>query len=574
MTTAGQRSIRAGMLKRTSSLSSSGDAVNVLALVGEMWIHLAPSNTSRLLLADTVLRERTQVVAIALAQQNFDIPAAGDVLVLESGARYLVEGSFDVDSLHHEWHIALSHFKPDLDEAPEEIGNVIEDYVWRAEYWAADADANGLLVARTPTFPDLQAAASIDVGVSTLGLDPRGLPDALVDQAFQPVNSQGPFTLVATPEWGESRGFEHWRAILYLNEVPANDVQWQTQGTPVPPSNVLCRSLLGLLQATLTEVTANSFNLPAHQGWALCDFIAGPGYFRWRVNGVEFGRDSGPERFSFDHFDIAMGCARNGVALDPGTRFLFWGFRTLEADPGFQEHVDDWARLQEPSIFERYPWQVAYSCEDVEADGSWLSEAGDLQLDTDGNAPVLNINTDGLRPFGIGASRVNKAAGVPSARGWAASGWSTDITGPWHLRLFARIRHKPTQWIHQYRLDPNQVRWSQPSAAYLVQVANVGGTTTPPNTVAPDGEWVLVDWVHDGVETLFMVNGVQAVGPTIGAPDTMRWDGPAPFALGDNTGLTAPTDMDVLFYGLRPIPNRNAFPFEQHLRDAEDAGVI
>ena len=561
-------------LKRTSAISSSGDAVNTLELVGTMWVNLAPSTTSRLLLADTNLRERTQLVAIANAQQDFRIPLAGDVLELETGARFLVEGAFDVDDLHARWHIALSHFEPDLDEAPEEIGNVIEDYTWRAEYWASDADANGLLEARTPTFPDLQAAQSIAIDVPTIGLAPRGLPADLVDRAFQPVNGVGPFTLLATPEWGESLGFEHWRAIIYLNEVPANDAHWQTQGTPAPPEIVQCRSLLNIIQATLTNVTANSFNLAARQGWALCDFIAGPEYFRWRVNGVEFGRDAGIERFTFDHFDVSMGCARNGVAIDSGTKFLFWGFRTLDADPGFQEHVDDWQRLQEPSIFERYEWQVAYSCEDAQADGAWLSEAGDLELDTDGNAPGLNVNTDGLRPFGLGASRVNKGVSVPSARGWSRNPWSTDITGPWHYRILGRIRNRLGDWIHQYRLDPNQTRLSQITNAFQMQVGSSGGLTGVPSPPLPDGEFALIDVVHDGVETLFMVNGLSFSSPTIGAPDTMRWDAPGPFAIGDNTNVIAPSDMDIIFWGVRPIPSRLAFPEAQHIQDAEDVGVI
>ena len=571
MTNAVKRKVQVHVFRRFSEIVASGDAVNEHRAVGTMWVEMAPTSVSRLLLADVVLRDRTSIVAISDAAQDFAIPVAGDLLVDDRSRVFFVEGAFDVDELHRTWHVALSEYEPDF-EVAEDIGNVVEDYAWQGEYWASDADESGLLTSRSPAgFPDLQSAQPIAIGVSTAGLLASGLPAALVNGAFQPINNTAPHALGTAPPWGEDIGFVHFRAILYLNDIPPNNFHWYLQ-EGATGGFVYNRSLLNILQATLGVDLTRSLNVPAVKGWVLADFVFARGYYRWRVNGVEASADTDDQVWLFDATDVCMGGSRTGAVIDPGARFLFWGYRTLDHDPGFQEHIDDVIRLRE-NVLDRYEWQEAYSCEDADAGGLWATQEGEQELDTDGNAPRLDVDTDGLNPAGIGAARVNKAVGVPTAQGWTRAGWSTDITGPWHLRILARIRISTGNWVHQYRLDPNQLRLSLIPNAYQMQVYSAGGTTGVPSPPLPDGGWALTDIVHDGVNTSFMVNGVVFTVPTVGPPITMVWDVPAPFALGDNTGAINPTDADLVFYGLRPIAE-GGFTEAEHARDVEDLGLI
>ena len=525
---AGARNTQVRVYRRSSQLAGSGDAVNQWGLVGSMWVQMAPTNTSRLLLADTILRERTTIVAKSDAIQDFDLPAAGDILTLDDERTFVVEGAFDVDERRREWHIALSEYKPEFEAEPPRDKNVIEDYDWDSEYWASDATAL-VLPERNDLFDDLGSVETVDVGLSTEGLLSEGLPESLVNEAFQAANGTAFRIAGQTPAWGDDKGFQHWRAILFLDSLPDTGLFWQTQGPSSPQAQSVYFRMAGgeAIRAVMQLGSVRSLDVPVVRGWVLCDFVAGPSYFRFRVNGVETTFDGGDEVFQFSHNAIGMGGSSSGAAQPPDAKFLFWGFRNLDADPGLQEHINDVERvIGDPpdviDIFEKHgPWLVEYSTHSIQGTtGPWDSDASIGPMLASADPVELGVSTAELRDPAIGAARVDAAMRTTEGQasffnGTAAPAFLDRLEPVW-IRCLFRLNGPPgngRQTLDIWTATTNSWALRGLTAnriSFLWRdddtVGSIGNTI-----VQIADEWVLTDIVTDpaaGLQTVWQ-NGAQ-----------------------------------------------------------------
>ena len=148
--------------------------------------------------------------------------------------------------------------------------------------------------------------------------------------------------------WGDVKGWHDFRWIGRVETFSDNGVLWEPV-TYVQRFVRLETMAGGIIQATIADTgTERVLAVPGLEaGWVLLDLVFAAGTYYLRVNGVESAWVGGTEDFDQNPVDLGIMGDIAGDAPLTDHAFLFFGYRPLDADPGLQEHIDDFIRLVE-----------------------------------------------------------------------------------------------------------------------------------------------------------------------------------------------------------------------------------